>query len=224
MKQLYNSPSQNSHRERLEIAHIFKQTNFGFGKEQPKNKISTQQGHFPEYQRGKLSFFDIKSEKDKMRKTNFDVGVLPSGFDTSYKGQFARHGNVKRTVIDQKHKDMLEQSHWDHSRSWSENFRTEQFRSFKSKRDPLNFNKDKVFGYQNTLNQIATHYNLGVNPNSFETTTQNKFRDNSQHRTGRFQTRKVKDYQETHHFQMGNEGVPMMTSTWTHFSKKHLGP
>ena len=51
-----------------------------------------------------------------------------------------------------------------------------------------------------------------------------KFRDNSDSRAAVFETRNVKDYQETHHFQMGKEGVPMMTSTWTHFSKRHKRP
>ena len=55
-------------------------------------------------------------------------------------------------------------------------------------------------GYQNTLNQIGTHYQLGFNPTNFETTTMSKFRDNSDSRAAVFETRNVKDYQETHHF------------------------
>ena len=50
-----------------------------------------------------------------------------------------------------------------------------------------------------------------------------KFRDNSDSRAAVFETRNVKDYQETHHFSMGKEGTPMMASTWTHFSKRHGG-
>ena len=77
-------------------------------------------------------------------------------------------------------------------------------------------------GYQNTLNQIGTHYKLGTNPTLFETTTGSKFRDNSHTRDAIFQTRNVKDYQEQSHFNLGNQGSPMMTSTWSHFSKKFV--
>ena len=49
-------------------------------------------------------------------------------------------------------------------------------------------------GYQNTLNQIGTHYKLGINPTNFESTTMDKFRDNSANRAPIFATRKVKDY------------------------------
>ena len=56
------------------------------------------------------------------------------------------------------------------------------------------FSENKFFGYQNTLNQIGTHYKLGINPSSFETTTKSKFRDNTNDRYPVFGTRKVKDY------------------------------
>ena len=64
-------------------------------------------------------------------------------------------------------KNKLEASHWDHSRSYSQNFRTEQKQRFLGKDNKRNFTKDKFFGYQNTLNQIDTHYKLGVNPTNF---------------------------------------------------------
>ena len=51
-----------------------------------------------------------------------------------------------------------------------------------------------------------------------------KFRDNSLDRGPLFKTKRVKDYQETHHFTMGGQSYPKMTSTWTHFSKRHEGP
>ena len=93
-------------------------------------------------------------------------------------------------------KNKLEASHWDHSRSWSQNFRTEQLKSFTEKKDPVNFAKNKFQGHQINLNQIGTHYKLGTNPTNFETTTRSKFQDNSRTRDPIFQTRNVKDYQE----------------------------
>ena len=119
-------------------------------------------------------------------------------------------------------KNKLEASHWDHSRSWSQNFRTEQLKSFTEKKDPVNFAKNKFHGHQINLNQIGTHYKLGTNPTNFETTTRSKFQDNSRTRDPIFQTRNVKDYQEQSHFNFGKEGSPMMTSTWSHFSKKSV--
>ena len=76
-------------------------------------------------------------------------------------------------------------------------------------------------GYQNTLNQIGTHYKLGTNPTNFETTTQSKFRDNSDTRQP-FQAKHLQEYKGKSHFHLGNEGTPMMTSTWTHFSRKFV--
>lgn len=83
----------------------------------------------------------------------------------------------------------------------------------------MNYGTNKTFGYQNTLNQIATHYEFGTNPTNFESTTKSKFRNNSNDRNPVFATNKVKDYQETHHFHFGGEGVPKMTTTWSNFSR-----
>ena len=58
----------------------------------------------------------------------------------------------------------------------------------------MNFTKNKFIGYQNTLNQIDTHYKLGTNPTLFETTSMNKYRDNSKHRPPVFVTKNAKDY------------------------------
>mmetsp|Transcript_4269 Transcript_4269/g.7225 ORF Transcript_4269/g.7225 Transcript_4269/m.7225 type:complete len:162 (-) Transcript_4269:87-572(-) len=158
-----------------------------------------------------------------MRQTNFAVGTLRAGYETCYGGQFKRFEvSGDRKIIDAKEKNNLERSHWDHSRSWSQNFKTEQLQRFTEKKDPLNFTKNKFMGYQNTLNQIDTHYKLGYNPTLFETTTLSKFRDNSAQRAPVFATRKAKDYQETHHFNFGKQGTPMMTSTWSHFSKRFV--
>ena len=156
-----------------------------------------------------------------MRQTNFEVGRLTAGYETVYGGHFQKRGQSNLKLVNKEEKNKLEASHWDHSRSWSQNFTTEQFHKFTEKKDPVNFTINKHMGYQNTLNQIGTHYKLGINPTNFETTTTSKFRDNSQQRAPMFKTRGVKDYQETHHFKFGGEGTPMMTSTWSHFSKRH---
>ena len=139
-----------------------------------------------------------------MRQTNFEMGRLDPGYQTCYGGQFTRFGPQAANLVTKEEKNHLERSHWDHSRSWSQNFRTEQVQRFTEKKDPENFTKNKFMGYQNTLNQIGTHYKLGINPTNFETTTSSKFRDNSESRAPVFKTSKVKDYQETHHFKFGN--------------------
>ena len=74
-----------------------------------------------------------------MRQTNFKVGRLNAGYDTNYNGQFVGYGDSKRRIITKNDKNRLEASHWDHSRSWSQNFRTEQLKSFTEKKDPVNF-------------------------------------------------------------------------------------
>ena len=90
-----------------------------------------------------------------MRQTNFEVGRLNAGYDTCYGGQFVGYETKGRKVLNKDDKNKLEASHWDHSRSWSQNFRTEQLKSFTEKKDPVNFSKNKHMGYQNTLNQIG---------------------------------------------------------------------
>ena len=140
--------------------------------------------------------FNISTEKEKMRQTNFKVGELKGGYDSCYNRQFVRNDSAlkSRIFIGKEAKNALESHHWDHSRSYSQNFTTEQANKFNTKRDDLNFTQNKFFGYQNTLNQIDTHYKLGRNHTNFETTTQGKFRDNSADRGPIFRTRRVKDY------------------------------
>lgn len=140
--------------------------------------------------------FNILKEKEKMRQTNFKVGELKGGYDSCYLRQFVSHNDAykNRFVVNKETKNVLENHHWDHSRSWSQNFTTEQANKFNMKRDDVSFTQNKFFGYQNTLNQIDTHYKLGRNHTNFETTTQGKFRDNSNDRGPLFRTRRVKDY------------------------------
>lgn len=87
-----------------------------------------------------------------MRVTNFKVGRLNPGYDTNYNGQFVAYGDTKRRIVTKNDKNHLEASHWDHSRSWSQNFRTEQKKSFIEKKDPVNFADQKFNGHQNNLN------------------------------------------------------------------------
>lgn len=104
-----------------------------------------------------------------MRQTNFRVGELKAGYQSSYNRSFvAKPDAIKnRVVVDKAMKNVLEHHHWDHSRSWSQNFTTEQANKFNTKRDDASFTQNKYFGYQNTLDQIATHYNLGRNHTDF---------------------------------------------------------
>ena len=103
---------------------------------------------------------------------------MRSGYDSVYLNQFKKKvSDVKFMNKDEKNK--LESSHWDHSRSWSQNFRTEQLQKFKGNANHGAFADNKHFGYQNTLNQIGTHYKLGFNPTNFESTATHSFRDNS---------------------------------------------
>jgi len=60
-----------------------------------------------------------------MRETNFTVGRLQAGYETNYGGQFVHFGRPELKVVDKAAKNKLEASHWDHSRSWSQNFKTE---------------------------------------------------------------------------------------------------
>jgi len=62
-----------------------------------------------------------------MRTTNFEVGLLNGGYTTCYNNQFNQTGRdvFKRIQVTKEDKNKLESSHWDHSRSWSQNFRTE---------------------------------------------------------------------------------------------------
>jgi len=110
-----------------------------------------------------------------MTQSNFKVGDMKPGFQSCYDRSFIGYKgrNVKHVTMDEKNK--LEMSHWDHSRSYSQNFRTEQKYRFKGADNSKNESIDKHFGYQNTLNQIATHYKLGIYPTNFESTTANKF-------------------------------------------------
>lgn len=60
-----------------------------------------------------------------MRTTNFEVGLLNGGYTTNYNNQFSARDPFKRIQVTKEDKNKLESSHWDHSRSWSQNFRTE---------------------------------------------------------------------------------------------------
>ena len=91
LRNLYQSPGANKQRERLQIAHIFQKTNFGFGKQskfilsslltflfldqynaQPSSLSNLQ---YPRYSDVKKKF-DIGREKAKMRQTNYNLGEL----------------------------------------------------------------------------------------------------------------------------------------------------
>lgn len=87
-----------------------------------------------------------------MRATNFEVGTMKLGYETNYLKQFEKFGQRKIKHMGKTEKNELEKSHWDHSRSWSQNFGTEQVAKFTEKKDPLNFTINKSMGYQNTLN------------------------------------------------------------------------
>ena len=60
-----------------------------------------------------------------MRQTNFEVGSQMQGYDSVYLGQYRNYGRTNLRLVDKESKNQLEKSHWDHSRSWSQNFRTE---------------------------------------------------------------------------------------------------
>ena len=60
-----------------------------------------------------------------MRTTNFETGRHNAGFVTNYRRQFEGKSNDSTIIIDKAEKNKLESSHWDHSRSWSQNFGTE---------------------------------------------------------------------------------------------------
>ena len=88
------------------------------------------------------------------------MGSLKGGFESCYLSHFVSHRDKlqDRPVITKKDAKALEHHHWDHSRSWSQNFTTEQANKFNAKRDDVRLTQNKFFGYQNTLNQIANHY------------------------------------------------------------------
>ena len=111
-------------------------------------------------------------EKEKMRQTNFKVGELKGVYESCYLRQFVSHNDrlKDRKVVTKEDKNVLEHHHWDHSRSYSQNFTTEQANKFNTKRDDIGFTQNKFKGYQNTLDQISTHYKLGRNHTNFETT------------------------------------------------------
>lgn len=108
--------------------------------------VSLSQKQYPKY--GDVTAkFDIAREKTKMRQTNYKFGELNGGFDSVYVKQFEPKQNDDRTIITKQDKNRLEASHWDHSRSWSQNFRTEQLNKFKGERNDKAFTSNKIFGY-----------------------------------------------------------------------------
>ena len=159
-----------------------------------------------------------------MRATNFKVGDQKAGFHSSYASQFRQDPNSKidRITIDRETQNNLEASHWDHSRSWRKNFKSEANETFKFKSDKKNFSQDRHYTYQNTLNQGSTHYKFGEGRNQWMTMASTTFRDNSSERQPIFETNRVKNYQELNHYDLGKESYPKMTTTWTHFSKSHV--
>jgi len=54
-----------------------------------------------------------------MRHTNFEVGLLHGGYDSSYKQQFFEKPLANLKHLGKAEKNILESSHWDYSRSWS---------------------------------------------------------------------------------------------------------
>ena len=76
-------------------------------------------------------------------------------------------------------KNDLEASHWDHAKSWKPSYKSEQKMRFRNVSQGVEFFKSKVFGQQNTLKQIGTHYKMGSDPTNFESITQSKYRDPS---------------------------------------------
>ena len=108
--------------------------------------ISLSQKQYPKY--GDVTAkFDIAREKTKMRQTNYRFGELNGGHDSVYTKQFSPKRNDDRSIVTKQDKNRLEASHWDHSRSWSQNFRTEQLQKFKGERNDKSFTANKIFGY-----------------------------------------------------------------------------
>lgn len=71
-----------------------------------------------------------------MRQTNFTIGEMKNGFDTMYQSAFKKNegeGSPERIVIDNKARNELERSHWNHSRSWGKNFAPETQETFYAK-------------------------------------------------------------------------------------------
>ena len=84
-----------------------------------------------------------------MRSTNFKVGQMQNGFESSYNSQFYKEvtAPMNTIFIDKRMRNNLEKSHWDHSRSWRQNFKSEATHTWKPKSDRKNFEMNKTFGY-----------------------------------------------------------------------------
>ena len=136
--------------------------------------------------------------------TNFNVGDMVNKFDTSYNSQFRRGDEpVELRTIDREMRNNLEASHWNHSTSFKKNFISQNKETYQEQPiDAKTFGAYKKFGKENTLNQIATHYNLGddINLNNYTTISQLHLRDFSKEKQPVFETVKMKDYQEKNHF------------------------
>lgn len=161
-----------------------------------------------------------------MRATNFNVGEMANKFESSYNSQFRRRdGEVELRKIDKDMRNNLEASHWNHSQSYKKNFVSQNTDIFtKQPIDFETFGKNKKFGKENTLNQIATHYNLGddINLGNYSTISQLHYRDVSKEKQPVYETVKMKNYQEKNHFQMGGVDGAKNTTSWLHFSKRHV--
>jgi len=83
--------------------------------------MSTSQERFTFESKDVHNRFNIIKEKEKMRQTNFKVGELKGGYDSCYLRQFQRHDSAlkNRFVVNKETKNVLENHHWDHSRSYS---------------------------------------------------------------------------------------------------------
>ena len=96
---LYHSGRTNSKNDRLAIAHIFKQTNFGLGKQSryletihnnlffidQSPQVSISQRQYPKYRYSSSDRFNLDKEKDRMRVTNFETGRLDGGHQSCYR-------------------------------------------------------------------------------------------------------------------------------------------
>jgi len=92
--------------------------------------------------------FDKVREREKFTQTNFRVGNLRPSHLSSYNRQFVNlHNDSDVKYVTKDDKNQLEASHWDHSRSYSQNFRTEQKQRFLGKWNGKNYADNKHFGY-----------------------------------------------------------------------------
>jgi len=113
----------------------------------PKQSCSISQERFV-YDGKKVDpLFDKVREREKFTQTNFKVGRLRPGLISCYNKQFIDYSNPRIVHVNKEDKCRLEASHWDHSRSWSQNFKTENKQRFLGKFNDSSFTENKHFGY-----------------------------------------------------------------------------